>query len=60
MDNLCVLKFKGERTVKIAHMTMEDLSRILFSKMKPGKAPDIHHLTVEHLQKLVMKQNSVC
>ena len=50
MDNFCILKFKGERTVKIPHMTMDDLNRILFSRMKPGKAPDIHHLTVEHLR----------
>ena len=31
-------------------MTKDDLHRILHSKMKPGKAPDIYHLTVEHLR----------
>ena len=31
-------------------MTKEAFEEILFKKMKPGKACDIYHLTVEHLR----------
>ena len=50
IDNFCTLEFKGENTVRIPHMTLADLEKILYSKMKAGKAPDIYHLTVEHLR----------
>ena len=33
-------------------MTLADLDKILLSRMRPGKAPDIYHLTVEHLRNL--------
>ena len=36
--------------MKIPHMTRDDLEKILYSKMKLGKAPDLYHLTVEHLR----------
>ena len=31
-------------------MTVQDLEKILHSRMKSGKAPDNYHLTVEHLR----------
>ena len=51
-DNHHIFEIEGEDPVRIPPMTMTDLDRILHSKMKPGKAPDIYHLTVEHLRNL--------
>ena len=31
-------------------MTISDLDKIIFKKIKPGKACDVYHLTVEHLR----------
>ena len=50
LDNHCIFQFKGDEVVRIPPMTFQDLEKILHSKMKPGKAPDIYHLTVEHLR----------
>ena len=51
-DNSYIFEIEGEDPVRIPPMTMTDLDRVLYSKMKPGKAPDIYHLTVEHLRNL--------
>ena len=51
-DNVCIFEIVEECTVKIPPMTIADLNRILYSEMKPGKAADIFHLTVEHLRNL--------
>ena len=51
-DNSHIFSLEEENEVKIPPMTMADLNKILFNKMKPGKAPDVFHLTVEHLRYL--------
>jgi hypothetical protein len=50
LDNLYIFEFSQEEHHKIAPMSISQLNHILFSKMKPGKACDIYHLTVEHLR----------
>ena len=49
LDNLYIFELTEEQP-KIAPMSISQLNHILFSKMKPGKACDIYHLTVEHLR----------
>ena len=49
-DNMYIFEFKGEEAVRIPKMSLEDLEKVLFTRMKPGKAADIYHLTVEHLR----------
>ena len=50
LDNHFIFDFPAENERKIAPMTMEHLDHILQKQMKPGKACDIYHLTVEHLR----------
>ena len=50
IDNFYIFEFKGEDTVEIPEMTIEDLNRIIDKDMKLGKASDIYRLTTEHLR----------
>ena len=51
LDNSYIFDFTAaEDQVKIPPMDISQLDQILFTKMKPGKACDIYHLTVEHLR----------
>ena len=50
LDNLYIFEFKGEEQIDIPPMTIPQLEHILNAKMKPGKACDIYHVTVEHLR----------
>ena len=51
LDNCFIFDFTAaEDQVKIPPMEISQLDQILFTKMKPGKACDIYHLTVEHLR----------
>ena len=50
LDNLYIFDFPNEDRSNIAPMTMADLDHILLKRMKPGKACDIYHLTVEHIR----------
>ena len=51
LDNCFIFDFTAaEDQVKIPPMDIYQLDQILFTKMKPGKACDIYHLTVEHLR----------
>ena len=50
LDNLYIFEFSCTEDVKIPPMTMKQLTHILNSKMKAGKACDVYHLTVEHLR----------
>ena len=50
LDNFFILEFKGENTVEIPTMCMDDLNKILNKDMKLGKASDIYKLTTEHLR----------
>ena len=50
LDNLYIFEFKGDQTIKIPHMTLEDLEEIINKRMKLGKACDVYQLTVEHLR----------
>ena len=51
-DNYCIFEIIRECPERLPPMTLADLDKILWSKMRPGKAPDIYHLTVEHLRNL--------
>ena len=51
LDNSYIFDFTAaEDQVKIPPMDISQLDQILFTKMKPGQACDIYHLTVEHLR----------
>ena len=50
MDNHYIFEFKGEDSIKIPNMKIEDLEKILNEDMKLGKACDIYKLSVEHLR----------
>ena len=50
MDNHHIFEFRGEDSIKIPNMKMDDLEEILFKDMKLNKACDIYQLTVEHLR----------
>ena len=50
LDNYFIFDFPAKDQRTIAPMTMEHLDHILQRQMKPGKACDIYHLTVEHLR----------
>ena len=50
LDNLYIFKINRELEEKIPPMLYSDLTKILFKKMKLGKACDIYQLTVEHLR----------
>ena len=51
-DNQCIFEIIRDCPERLPPMTLADLDKILFSKMRPRKAPDIYHLTVEHLRYL--------
>ena len=50
LDNYFIFDFKGTEQVKIPAMTMSNFEDIIHKKMKPGKACDLYHLTVEHIR----------
>ena len=50
LDNLFIFEFSCDPEDKIPPMTFSQLTHILHSKMKAGKACDAYHLTVEHLR----------
>ena len=50
LDNYYIFEFKGEDQIVIPEMSKEAFKHIVYKKMKLGKAPDIYHLTVEHLR----------
>ena len=51
MDNFFIFDIKNNSDcVKIPHMTLDCLNKILNTNMKLGKAADIYHLTTEHLR----------
>ena len=50
MDNCYIFEFKGNDSVKIPEMRIEDLLSILNKEMKLKKACDIYKLTTEHLR----------
>ena len=50
LDNIYVFELTSENPVYIPPMSMQQLDRILNTKMKSGKACDIYQLTVEHLR----------
>ena len=50
LDNLYIFDFLPDNQFKVDPMNINQLDHILFSKMKPGKACDFYHLTVEHLR----------
>ena len=50
LDNAFIFEFKGEEEIKIPTMSRARFEEIINSEMKRGKACDIYHLTVEHIQ----------
>ena len=50
LDNSYIFEVKGEDTIKIPEMKLENLEDILNKEMKLRKACDIYKLTVEHLR----------
>ena len=50
LDNVYIFEIMNDSNLSIPLMTLKDLNKIIFSKMKLGKACDIYHLTVEHLR----------
>ena len=50
LDNIYIFEIMDESNLRIPPMTIGNLNKIIFSKMKLGKACDIYHLTVEHLR----------
>ena len=49
-DNMIIFDITAEEEVKIPHMNMTKLKKIIFQKLKPNKACDVFMLTVEHLR----------
>ena len=49
-ENTHIFSFKGEDSIRIPEMTMNNLNEILHKDMKLNKACDIYLLTVEHLR----------
>ncbi len=49
-DNLIIFEFTSNQQEKIPKMSMDDLNKIVFSKLKLNKACDIYKLTVEHIR----------
>ena len=49
-DNLFIFDFKGDDSIEIPKMKMNDLERIVEQEMKNGKACDVYKLTAEHLK----------
>merc|ERR1711888_508708 len=47
IDNMYIFDFKGEDQIAIPEMSKEAFNKIIYSKMKLGKACDAYHLTVE-------------
>ena len=50
LENAFIFEINENKDLEIPPMKLADLNRILFSKMKLGKACDIYQLTVEHLR----------
>ena len=50
LDNLYIFNLYSEQDFKIPPMTFYQLTGILKSRMKAGKACDVYHLTVEHIR----------
>ena len=50
LDNLYIFDFLCDEPLQIPPMSISDLNHILYTKMKPGKACDVYHVTVEHLR----------
>ena len=50
LENCYIFDIAADEQVNIPPMTISQLNHILSHKMKPGKACDIYHLTVEHLR----------
>ena len=50
LDNAYIFDFKGEDQIQIPEMSKEAFEDIIYKNMKPGKASDIYHCTVEHLR----------
>ena len=49
-DNNIIMHLATEGGYQIPSISLQNLKDILFKKLKPGKACDIFHLTVEHLR----------
>ena len=49
-DNFIIFDFTKDQQIKIPHMTIDDLHKIMFSKLKLNKACDVYQLTVEHIR----------
>ena len=50
VDNMIIIDVVQQDLVRIPTMTITDLKKILFQRLKLNKACDIHKLTVEHLR----------
>jgi hypothetical protein len=49
-DNMIIFDITATEEVKIPHMNLSQLKKIVFQKLKPHKACDVFMLTVEHLR----------
>ena len=59
LDNHYIFEFKGEDSIKIPKMNIDDLEKILNKEMKLGKACDIYKLSVEHLRYAGLKSKLI-
>ena len=49
-DNMIIFDITTKNELKIPHMNLTELKKILFQKLKLNKACDVYKLTVEHLR----------
>ena len=49
-DNMIIFDITTDEEVKIPHINLTQLKKIIFQKLKPNKACDVFMLTVEHLR----------
>ena len=49
-DNMIILEISQHENLKIPHMNIQNLTDILFKRLKLNKACDIYKLSVEHLR----------
>ena len=49
-DNMIILEISQNENLKIPHMNIQNLTDILFKRLKLNKACDIYKLSVEHLR----------
>ena len=49
-DNMIIFDITSQEEVKIPHMNLTQLKKIIFQKLKANKACDVFMLTVEHLR----------